>query len=451
MRKILLLSFVFLCYIGKPVIAQDTRFQLADSLFNLAQKKQRAMGSVCIRKNGKIEYQRSFGWAEALARVRSNDSTAYRIGSISKVFTSVIIHQLIEEKKLKLDQKLGEFFPDWKNVPQVTIAQLLNHSSGLHNITDDSVYATYYTSFQTHDEMLERITKNPLDFPPGSKHSYSNTNYVLLGYIIEQLSGDDYGTQVKKRIAKPLGLRRTYAFRSLGTQPNEARSYERSGNEWKDAGETDWSIPHGAGALASTPADLTLFIHQLMTGKLVKDESLANMKKLNDGYGSGLFQFPFNNKKAWGHNGGIDGFSSMMVWMPEDSVSIACVFNGLDTEMNDLLIGLFSIYYNYPYKIPDFSRPDVVLTSDELMLYPGTYSCKDLPLKISIREESGKFYAQATGQSEFPLTAFSKVEFRFELAGITILFKPADPLNERQYFSLIQVGKIYDFVKDVEE
>ncbi|HOY49059.1 MAG TPA: serine hydrolase domain-containing protein, partial [Flavobacteriales bacterium] len=112
MRKILLLSFVFLCYIGKPVIAQDTRFQLADSLFNLVQKKNRAMGSVCIRKNGKIEYQRSFGWAEALAHVRSNDSTAYRIGSISKVFTSVIIHQLIEEKKLKLDQKLGEFFPD---------------------------------------------------------------------------------------------------------------------------------------------------------------------------------------------------------------------------------------------------------------------------------------------------------------------------------------------------
>jgi hypothetical protein len=85
------------------------------------------------------------------------------------------------------------------------------------------------------------------------------------------------------------------------------------------------------------------------------------------------------------------------------------------------------------------------------MLYPGTYSCKDLPLKISIREESGKFYAQATGQGEFPLTTFSKIDFRFEPAGITILFKPADPQNDRQYFSLIQAGKIYDFVKEVKE
>lgn len=429
----------------------------ADSLFDLLQKHHKAMGSVCIMKNGNALYSRSFGWSEALAHVRNNDSTAFRIGSISKVFTSVMIHQLMEEGKLARTSTLSQFFPELTTYKDISISQLLDHSSGIHNFTNDDEYVSYSTRNHTHDEMLAIIGKPALDFKPGKKHEYSNSNYVLLGYIVEQLTGSVYAEEVQKRIVQKLALRHTYAGQALGTKSNEARSYEwgmsdwSSNSDWKAATETDMSIPHGAGMMVASASDLCRFMEGLMYGKLIQPKSLDVMQELHDGYGSGLFRFPFGSRYAYGHNGGIDGFQSMLAYFPDDSITVAGTFNALDMEMNDIIIGLLSIHYNKAYTLPDFKEINVVFRSDELMLYPGTYASKGFPLKISIREESGKFYAQATGQGEFPLTAISLTEFRFEPAGIQLIFQAADATKDVQHFTLKQAGQTYEFDKMVKE
>ncbi len=427
--------------------AQSFNKAKADSLFDLLQNKNKAMGSVCIQKNGKVLYQRAFGWTEARAHVRNNDSTAFRIGSITKVFTSVLIHQMLEKHALELETKVSTFFPDLKNIQGVTIANLLDHSSGIHNFTDDSTYGNYFTQFHTHDEMLEIIGGNAPDFSPGTKHAYSNSNFVLLGYIVEQLSSSDYATQVKDKIVKPLGLRHTYAFKSLGTSPNEARSYEFDGSEWKAVPETDWSIPQGAGVISSSPKELCIFIESLMQGKLIPQKELTHLLEIHDGYGSGIFQIPFGKRKAFGHTGGIDNFRSVVAYFPDDSTSFACSFNGLDFEMNDILIGLLSIYYNIPYKLMDFKVPEVYFTPEEIKNYPGTYACNGFLMDINIRESNGKFFAQAKGQSEFPLTAMSNTEFRFETAGIVIIFKAIQDKPGNFSFTLKQAGQQFEFFK----
>ncbi|BBO28418.1 hypothetical protein AltI4_28060 [Alteromonas sp. I4] len=150
----------------------------------------KAMLSLAITKDGKPVYQRAIGFADIASQKKANPDTLYRIGSITKVFTSVMIFQLIDEGKLSLTTPLAQFYPDVKNASDITIAMLLSHRSGLHNFTNVPDYVEYMTQPKTKQDMLSIIETMDSDFPPGSQASYSNSGYVLLGYILEDVTGD---------------------------------------------------------------------------------------------------------------------------------------------------------------------------------------------------------------------------------------------------------------------
>jgi CubicO group peptidase (beta-lactamase class C family) len=134
------------------------------------------------------------------------------------------------------------------------------------------------------------------------------------------------------------------------------------------------SIPGGAGAIVSTPTDLVKFIEALFSLKLVSNTSLSQMKTLTDGFGMGMFQIPFYEKRAYGHNGGIDGFASNLAYFPEEGLAIAYCTNGQAYPMNNILIGVLSIYFNKPYPIPTFNTTPVSLKTEDLDKYLGVYS-----------------------------------------------------------------------------
>ena len=212
-------------------------------------------------------------------------------------------------------------------------------------------------------------------------------------------------------------------------------------SNWKQMPETDMSIPGGAGAIVSTPADLTKFIEALFSLKLFKQSSLDQMKTMTDGFGMGMFQIPFYDQKAWGHNGGIDGFGSNLAFFPDDGLAIAYCTNGQLYPMNDVLIGVLSIYFNKEYSIPTFNT--VTLKTEELDKYLGVYSSTQLPLKITITKENTSLIAQATGQSSFPLEATEKDKFKFDQAGVVLEFNPG-----KSEMTLKQNGGIFLFTKD---
>jgi len=413
-------------------------------LFNILAEKNKAMGSLTISKNGTVVYSRAIGNCSIteIEKKPSTSLTKYRIGSISKMFTSTMIFQLVEEGKIKLTTSLDTYFPNLPNAKTITISNLLNHRSGLHNFTDDPDFQNWMTKPKTHDEMLDIISKNKVDFQPNEKAAYSNANFVVLGYIIEKIDNQPYSKSLEKRITSKIGLSNTYFGGKTNITNNESYSYQFMGN-WIQWPETDMSIPGGAGSIVSTPTDLTRFIESLFSLKLISQNSLNQMKTITDGYGMGMLSIPFYSKRAFGHNGSIDGFAASLAYFPEDGLAISYCTNGQAYPMNDILIGVLSICFNRDYSLPKFdTKPMVMLKSEDIDKYLGVYSTAQLPLQITITKNNISLVAQATGQSPFILEATEKDKFKFDPAGIIMEFNP-----DKNEMKLKQGGGIFIFTK----
>ncbi len=395
------------------------RPQKLDSLMALLDANQKCMGSISIQRNDSILYQKAFGFSNIAEAEKATPQTRYRIGSISKTFTAIMLLQLVDEGRLKLCDKLEIFYPEVPNAAEITIKQLLRHKSGLHNFTD-SVYMNYYTEAQSKQQILKRISSYPVEFEPDAKTAYSNTNYVLLGYILEDVTGKDYATNLFERITKPLNLPSTSFGYSQNDTISHCKSYTYNNGSWELLPETDLSIPGGAGAILSTPEDLCVLGNALFHHQLLSDQAFTEMKRISDNFGCGMFLLPFYDRKAYGHNGSIDGFGSIWAHFPPDSVTVAMCCNGLNYSMNEVLIGVLSIYFDKPYTFPKFDFTEV--SSEKMKDFEGIYFSRALPIKLTIFIKDEQLYGQGTGQSPFPLEAVNDSTFRFDHAGIRIEF-----------------------------
>lgn len=387
--------------------------------FDSLEKHNKFMGSVSLLIGNDIVYNRQTGYSDIESQVRPNDSTQYRIGSISKTFTATLIFHAIDDGKLTLNKSIKKWFPKIKNSKKIKIENLLNHSSGIHNFTNDLTYQGYHTESKSESEMLDIIIKAGSDFDPGSKAAYSNSNYVLLSYILEKIYKKSYSELLNDQIVHKLNLKHTFYGKQINPDNNECFSYMFD-EEWKKQPETDMSIPIGAGAIVSTPSDLNLFAKALFNGQLISQNSMEKMKSISSGFGMGVFKMPFQEKTSYGHNGGIDGFSSSFGYFPEEKFGFSLVSNGSNYDNNKIVITLLKCMFKEPFEIPQF----IVLTPDQLDKYVGVYSSSEFPLKITISRKGSSLKAQATGQSEIPLEPTAQDEFTFEPAKIEMKFNP---------------------------
>ena len=427
-------------FLSQCSFAQDFDKVKLDNYFKALETNSKFMGSVAVSKNGEVIYAKSVGFSDVENNIKANENTKYRIGSISKTFTSVLVLKAVEENKLDLNQTIDNFFPTIKNAEKITIKHLLSHRSGIHNFTDDDDYLTWCTQAKTEQQMVEIITKAGIDFKPGSKAEYSNSNFVLLTYILEKTFKSTYAELLTKYITKPLGLTNTYLGTPINTKNNECNSYSFV-EKWKRQPETDISVPLGAGGIVSTPIDLTIFSNALFGGTLLKEESLKLMKTIKDNYGIGLFKIPFYGNIAYGHTGGIDGFSSVFSHFSDGNISYAMTSNGTNYNSNNISITVLSAIFNKPYSIPEFKTYTV--KSEDLDKYLGVYSSTQIPLKITVTKENNTLLAQATGQPSFPLEANDKDKFKFDQAGVVLEFNPVE-----KSMILEQGGDKFTFTKE---
>ena len=423
MKRTFLITLV-LGFFYQTGIAQSFDKATLDRYLDTLEINNKFMGSVAISKSDEVIYSRSIGYADFEHKIKADKNTKYRIGSITKTFTAVLVLKAIEKNKIDLNQSIDKFFPAIKNAGKITVNQLLHHRSGIHNFTNDKEYLTWNTKPKTQKEMIEIIAKGGSDFEPGSKYEYSNSNYVLLTFILQQAFDQQYSDLLTEYITKPLRLKNTYLGGKINVQNGESKSYKFSGT-WKVEPETDISVPLGAGGIVSTPGDLVKFSYALFNGKLLTQESLEQMKSLKDGYGMGLIQIPFYEKRGYGHTGGIDGFTSVFVYFPDGDISYALTSNGTNYNTNNISIAVLSAVYGKPFKMPEFNKTYEV-SSKDLDKYLGVYASKQIPLKMTITKQNDTLIAQATGQSSFPLKATAKDKFEFEQAGIILEFSPKD-------------------------
>jgi len=400
-------------------IAQSFDRTKLDNFFNVLEMNNKFIGSVAVSKDGAVIYSKTVGFSDVENNVKADENSKYRIGSISKTFTSVLVLKAVEEKRLSLNQTIDTYFPTIRNAGKITVKLLLSHRSGIHNFTEDKDYLTWNTQPKTEKEMVAIITKAGSDFQPDSKAGYSNSNFVLLTYILEKTLNKSYAEILQDYITKPLDLTNTYFGGKIHPGRNECKSYSFTGT-WKKEPETDTSIPLGAGGIISTPRDLTKFSDALFSGRILNAENLELMKTIKDGYGIGLFQIPFYDRTGYGHTGGIDGFSSVFSYFPDGKISYALTSNGTNYDNNTISIAVLSAVYNKPYGIPEFST--YTISPEILDTYRGVYSSRQIPLRITVTTENRTLIAQAAGQSAFPLEATGLDTFKFDLAGIVMEF-----------------------------
>jgi len=397
MNKALCIIFFLICFTFTS-IGQSVNVAKLDRFLNSIASKDLAWGSLTISKNGSIKYQKAIGYSFIGndKKVANDIHTKYRIGSATKMFTAVMIFQLIEEGKIKLDQKLKTYFPDLPNADKITIQNMLNHRSGLHDYTHNTDFPEWMNKPKTHNELLKIIKDKGSDFEPNTKADYSNSNYLILGYIIEKACKMSYADALKKRITSKLNLKNTYFGKPINLENNESASYKFSNNNWQKETETDLSIHGGAGSIVSTPTDMVKFIDALFSNKLISKISLAKMETMVDEYGMGIFSNKYGDKPSFGHNGRIEEFYSALWYFPNEKLSIAYCTNGIDFPRSDIIEGILKICFNEPFLIP--FTIDQNSKSEELDKYLGKYSSNQIAVncvkngtKLSL-ETKGKVF-----------------------------------------------------------
>ncbi len=384
--------------------------KLDEFLDRLAQKN-KGMGSLTLAKDGNVVYNRSFGYSQIDGNEKkpSTAETKYRIASITKTFTAVMIFQLVEEKKLRLTDTLDQFIPQIPNAARITIGQMLAHRSGIHDQEADGSWGKQY---RTREEVVARIAQGQPDFEPDAMHRYSNAGYVLLGYIVEKAGGKPYPEALRERITSKAGLKDTY-FGSGKTDPgkNEALSYVYIGG-WKESAEVDFSVTAGAGSILSTPTDMARFIQALFDLKLVSAEHLKQMTTMRDGEGMGMGPFSFGGKTLYGYTGGTTSSGAWLAYLPDEKFALAYTTNAKIYPVSNIVRGVLDIYWNRPFQIPTF---DAVEVSPEVLdRYVGVYSIPGAPVRLTITREGTTLYFQPARESAVPLEATAEDKFKID-------------------------------------
>jgi D-alanyl-D-alanine carboxypeptidase len=401
--------------------AQTLDTATLDLLFDRLLEKNKGMGGLTVARDGKVLYSRSFGYSlitDAQKRPLTAE-TKYRIASITKTYTAVMIFQLVEEGRLKLTDTLDKFFPQIPNASRITIAHILAHRSGIADIAADGVFGRQP---RTRDEVVARIAQGKPQFEPDTMHRYSNAGYVLLGFIVEKAGGKPFPDALRDRITSKLGLRNTYAGTGK-TDPgrNESLSYRYLGG-WREAEEIDFSVVAGAGGIVSSTGDMATFIKAVFDLNLVSNDSLTQMTTMRDGEGMGLEPHTFAGKTCYGHTGGSGSSGAWLTYCPEEKLALAYATNAKIYPVRDIVAGVFDVYWNRPFQVPSFEAFNV--SPDVLDRYVGIYTIPGTPARMTVTRNGGTLFLQAGRGDGIPLEATAENIFQI-LPGATVEFDAA--------------------------
>lgn len=430
--KIIILSIILCSCLNSG--AQNSKIVSLDSLFSHIENHNRGMGSIDIQKGSTKLYSRDYG-----QKFQSNSSDlVYRIASITKIYTAVIIMQLIEEGKLSLESKLVEYFPSIVNSDKITIEHMLSHSSGIDNYLNNYSYAKEEWMYHNlaEDSLKQIIMSQNSIFTPGDTNIYSNSNYVLLGWVAEDITNKTLGELITKRIIQPLKLNNTYY---LACPENRKISSYEFVNTWQEKRNTNLAAALGAGGILSSTSDMNVFIRALFDMELLNSKSLNRMTTTNNRYGLGIFEYEIEGRLAYGHSGGVDGFQGVSLYFIEDSTCISILSNGVVMPIFELVNGVLKLLYEKDYQFPEFND-GINLSANVMELYVGTYQNEAYGVKMEIFISDNDLYGRVQGQSKFPLTPLGHNTFSYEPGSIQIVF-------EGKYLKLNQAGNEVNFSK----
>jgi CubicO group peptidase (beta-lactamase class C family) len=376
--------------------------------------------AIIVTEDGKPVYAKGWGLADVEAHKPITPDTVFRMGSITKQFASAVVLQLAAEGKLSLDDPLSKFIPDFPQPgASATVRQLLNHTSGIQSYTDIPgwmVEANTDKAYTT--EQLIAVFKDlPPTSKPGENWAYNNSGYVLVGAVIEKVTGKPWHEVVDERIAKPLGLT-TIRYGGLESQtPGMATGYTEHDGKTVSALKINMSVPNAAGALIGSVEDLAKWNSALNSGKVVPQAYYAQMTAptalpggKTDPYGFGISNRDLRGRDALGHGGGIFGFSTDSIYIPKDGVFVA-VFSNSDsprTSPGMVMLKLAALAVGDPF--PTFEK--TAIDPGTIEPWFGVYAIDAAERRFFARD--GKLYTQRTGGSELEVFAAGDNRFFYD-------------------------------------
>ncbi len=379
-------------------------------------------GTVLVATKGSVIFEKGYGYKNKNTNARNDSNTIFQIGSITKQFTSAIILQLLEQNKLSLQDSLTKFIPDYPNGGKITIEHLLTHTAGVYNYTNDVNFMVNETAHPINrDSLVNRFKYKPLDFAPGQKFSYSNSGYILLGYIIEKVTGQPYFQVVRQRIFQPLHMEHSgFDFTHL-VSPDKAIGYT-SPDSTTPASIVDSSVSFAAGAIYTTVGDLYKWDRALRAGRIISPASQekAYTPHLAQ-YGYGWMIGTLHGKKVVEHGGAITGFVSDIRRIPEDGTCIVVLDNQPnDADPTKISRDIAAILDGKDVKLP---ASKIAITVDTAILrqYVGVYQVSPT-FSIAVTLGGGRLYGQATGQGKFELFAEKKDQFYLKVIEAEVEF-----------------------------
>ena len=408
-----------------------------DALFAVSVRGDSPGGMVLVGRDGKVVFEKGYGLADVGAKTPISGEMRFRIGSITKQFTAAAVLKLAEQGRLAVDDPVSKFFADWPRGNEVRLRHLLTHSSGIHNFTTKPGFDARVRQPVPLDKLLASFKDDPYDFNPGEKYSYCNSGYVLLGAIIEKVSGEGYGNYLRKTFFEPLGMNDTGVYPSGGGLPHEALGYSFEKGAVTRAIDWDMSNVATAGELYSTAHDLFRWNEALFGGKVLSAKSMwsafsVGVLKDDDpthpedtGYGYGWTIDRLNGAREISHGGELAGFGSYLLRLPDYKLTVVVLLNCVPQQpgLQQWVLARQVARLALGGELPKSDKPKVVadLPPGALGAIVGKYDMGH-GMIMAVTAESGRTYIEIAGRKRFEILPKTDRDFFVESGGAEATF-----------------------------
>lgn len=380
------------------------------------------MGCVLVARGSNVLLDKGYGFANLEWEIPNSPAAKFRLGSVTKQFTAASILLLQERGKLKVTDPVKKYMPDapaaWD---KITIFNLLTHSSGIPNFTSFPDYASQEPFDTTPEKLVARFRDKPLEFQPGEKMSYSNSGYVLLGYLLEKISGESYEKLVQENIFTPLGMKDSGYDSNSAIMSHRASGYVPGPTGPTNAGYINMTVPLSAGALYSTTEDLLRWEQGLFGGKLLSPSSLQEMTTpFKNEYAFGLQVHIVNGHKVIDHGGGIEGFNTTLAYYPDDKLTVIVLGNLNGSAPQEIASKLAAVAHGEKVVMPS-ERKEVPVDSKLFNGYVGRYELAPNFI-LTVSREGDDLFTQATGQPKLQIFPESDRDYFLKVVDAQITF-----------------------------
>jgi len=373
--------------------------------------------AVIVVKNGQTIFRKGYGIANLELNIPIKPEMVFRIASLTKQFTAAAIMMLAEQGKLAVSDEITKFIPTYPTRgKKITIENLLTHTSGIKDYIE-TLWPQRMREDLTVEQLINVFKDVPLNFEPGARLAYSNANYVLLGAIIEKVSGKRYAEFIEEDIFKPLGMKHSYYEINQLIVPNRVSGYAQTKEGYVSAPFISMSQLRAAGALMSSVDDLAIWDEAFYSEKLLKRASieriftsykLASGESVNYGYGWEVWQF--EGRTVASHGGGINGFSAYVLRIPQDHIYIAILSNDRTAEVQPEYLAkkVAAVVLGRAEAEPEIIK----LAPQVLDRYVGRYEfAVDVDYTLTITRQGERLFAQGTNDPQFELFPISETTF----------------------------------------